>query len=270
MHITSRESLDAVMAPLTASFPQVTLEEMNRVPLLDRNDTKYVMDVADLPAIMKEAVSLYNVLEVKGNRNRKYETIYFDSEDNLLYRMHHNGKASRYKLRIRRYLDTGQTFYELKAKNPKSRTVKTRIKYDGPSVEGDQLLAPFSTFCSRELELLEHPKSTLTVHFDRMTLMHATEPERITIDTGLELYADNDQKAIMNLCIVEVKQPRDRNSPFAQIMHRNRIFPMRISKYCLGMILLHQDLKMNNFKPRMLRLQKILNKSNRDNLINII
>lgn len=259
MQKTSRESLDAMLSPCVESFLPVSLEEMSRVLLMDRADTKFVMHVADLPSVLQEAREQYSVLEVAGNRNRRYKTIYFDSEDYKLYRMHHNGKLRRYKLRIRKYQDTGQTFLELKSKNPKRHTEKTRMRYYGSGEDSDPL-APFRSFCRHEAELLGKAKESLRVEFDRITLVHNSKPERITIDTGLTLSSGNEQKELLNLCILEVKQPRDGGSPFSRIMLRKKIFPLRISKYCLGMIMHHEDLKKNNFKPRMMRLQKIMNK----------
>jgi len=269
MDITSREGLDLLMTPLVDHLMPVTLQEMNRVQLMDRADTKYVMHIAGLPAVLREAENQYNVLEVSGNRNRRYETHYFDSADYGLYRMHHNGKARRYKLRIRRYVDTDQTFYELKSRNHKRRTVKTRVQVDGGKLQCD-ILAPFQSFCPKEIGRLDHILNSLTVHFDRLTLVHKEKPERITIDTGLVWNTGSSCRSLLNLCIVEVKQPRDSSSPFSRIMQQNRIFPLRISKYCLGMILHHQDLKKNNFKPRMLRLQKILNSYKTDNYIKLL
>ncbi len=262
MYITCRNSLNDLLHPMVQSLKPVSLSELNRLQLMDRADTKYVMHIADLPGILREAAKEYAVLEVQGNRNRRYETIYFDSDDHLLYRMHHNGKAKRYKLRIRKYFDTGQTFFELKSKNPKSRTVKTRVMWQKPHEELNDPIEPFRSFCQPEVDRLHNIHESLKVHFDRITLMHDEKPERITIDTGLVLTRGNHQKHLLNLCIVEVKQPRDSSSPFARLMNQNKIFPMRISKYCLGMILHYQNLKRNNFKPRMLRLQKILKKHN--------
>ncbi len=269
MGVLTRKDLDALLTPRVDQFAPVTLEELNRVQLMDRTDTKYVMHIADLPEILSEAVAQYKVLEVSGNRHRRYETHYFDSKGYQLYRMHHNGKASRYKLRIRKYTDTGQTFYELKSKNPKKRTIKIRRQYDG-ELHNHSILNPFRTFCPDAVDRLEGVHQSLSVCFDRLTLVHAEKPERITLDTGLLFYHGSTEKALLNLCVVEVKQPRDSSSSFASILHRHKTFPLRISKYCLGMILHHQELKKNNFKPRMLRLQKIVNKYNNDNYIHII
>jgi len=266
----TRNDIKALLDPLVAQFTPVSLKELNRVQLMDRADTKYVMHIEDLPGILREAVPKYQMLEVSGNRGRGYATHYFDSAAHKLYLMHHNGKAKRYKLRIREYSDTKQTFYELKSKNPKKRTVKTRIQYQN-GLEQDKPLNPFYSFCPEVVENLEGVYQSLSVYFERITLIHAEQPERITLDTGLVFQHDKSEKSLLNLCVVEVKQPRDSLSAFAGILHRHKVYPLRVSKYCLGMILLHQDMKKNNFKPRMLRLQKILNKyNNNENLTRII
>ena len=48
-----------------------------------------------------------------------------------LYHDHHNGKLNRYKVRRRRYIDTDTEFLEVKLKNNKKRTIKSRIKLSG-------------------------------------------------------------------------------------------------------------------------------------------
>lgn len=44
-----------------------------------------------------------------------------------MYRMHHCGKKVREKIRVRTYLDTNDTFLEIKNKNNHGRTKKKRI-----------------------------------------------------------------------------------------------------------------------------------------------
>ena len=72
---------------------------------------------------------------------------------------------------------------------------------------------------------------------------------------------------VPGLIIAEVKQERyNRDSPFIQAMKRSRIQPMRISKYCIGSVLLNnstknnlfkEQFKYNRFKPKILTLNKI-------------
>ena len=53
--------------------------------------------------------------------------LYFDTDDYEMYRMHHAGRTVREKIRVRTYLDSLDTFLEVKNKNNHGRTKKKRI-----------------------------------------------------------------------------------------------------------------------------------------------
>jgi hypothetical protein len=62
------------------------------------------------------------------------------------------------------------------------------------------------------------------------------------------------------LIIAELKQEQlDRNSPFYQLMKKERIRPYRLSKYCIGSVEIYGEevLKFNRFKKKLLFLNKI-------------
>jgi hypothetical protein len=67
--------------------------------------------------------------------------------------------------------------------------------------------------------------------------------------------------ALENVVVAELKQADlDRNSPFYQIMKKQGIRPLRVSKYCVGLYSIHgqQKIKGNRFKKKI----KILNSIN--------
>ena len=101
---------------------------MDSVKLMDRTDTKFVFNIDILPAVLNEAKVFYKILDVEGNRISRYKTLYFDTQDFDLYNKHHSGKLNRYKVRHRTYVESSLGFLEVKFKNNKGRTLKTRIK----------------------------------------------------------------------------------------------------------------------------------------------
>src|SRR5262245_39433091 len=103
------------------SFDPISLPEMENVKLMDRLDAKFTFRVDQLGAILQEIRPHYRLLEVGGIRANRYETVYFDTENLLLYSKHHAGKFTRYKIRFRKYVDSGLCFFEIKAKNNKGR-----------------------------------------------------------------------------------------------------------------------------------------------------
>src|SRR4051812_12077582 len=108
-------------------FSPITLEEMDEVKLQDRTDTKFVFAAKLLPSILEKLSKDCKVLEVNGIRLSRYETLYYDTDDFLLYNMHQNRRANRYKIRTRKYVESDLNFFEIKFKNNKGRTIKERV-----------------------------------------------------------------------------------------------------------------------------------------------
>ncbi|MGK0279252.1 MAG: hypothetical protein ACI9RU_002028, partial [Litorivivens sp.] len=104
------------------AFEPISLSEMEGTALLDRTDTKFMLDQGTLIELLKEVQGDYRILEVKGIRMNRYKTLYFDTPDLDFYHLHQNGKKNRHKVRSRKYLDSDLCFLEVKFKNNKGRT----------------------------------------------------------------------------------------------------------------------------------------------------
>jgi len=241
-------------------FDPITLKEMDSVKLQDRIDTKFMFKDNLLPLILDRMINDYYILDINGIRYNHYETLYFDTEQFDLYLKHHNGRVNRYKFRARRYVESDLNFFEIKFKNQKGRTVKDRIKR--PEL--------VSKICDTSYEFVKNtsninPESLvakLWVNYRRMTFVGKHTQERLTIDTKLTFLDEHQTVPITGLVIAEVKQGSVRDkSPFVGIMRHHKVKEKSISKYCLGVISLHQDIKKNRFKPTLLYLQKLLKAS---------
>lgn len=241
---------------IISTFDPITLEQMDDVRLLNRVDTKFVLNQNKLPGMLDGLQDEYLVLSVDGTRLYPYKTTYFDTDDLVAYRNHHNGKLNRYKVRIRTYMVSGQNYFEIKFKNNKKRTIKSRVivPTDEPDITGnaEELLLKKSPFIKSELQ----PK--LTVCFRRTTLVSKKMNERITIDTDISYKFDHRQKDFNGLMIVEVKQARSQESPIIRRLHSMHLNPARLSKYCLGIISMYEGIKYNTFKETLLNINKIL------------
>ena len=148
-------------------------------------------------------------------------------------------------------------FLEIKFKNNKGRTDKKRIRITDfdMGLEGEN--REFVTKVMHE-EIPLTPKIWNT--FTRLTLVHNTEPERLTIDLDLGFEYEDDQGSLSKIVIAEVKQEKQsRNSTFVQTVKQMAIRPMGFSKYCMGTALLNRHLKYNNFKERFLTVNEISN-----------
>ena len=85
-----------------SKFDPIALKEMNSVSLLKRVDTKFLTTESKLLEFLPSIEKDYRVLEVEENRLMSYSTLYFDTEDLIAYTDHHNGKAKRQKIRMRK------------------------------------------------------------------------------------------------------------------------------------------------------------------------
>ncbi len=102
------------------SFEEISLGEIEKVAaLLDRIDLKFTINISELPEILEFVKPYYSALCIEDKRIMQYKSLYFDTADFNLYKIHHNGKLNRYKVRIREYSDTNTVFFETKFKNNK-------------------------------------------------------------------------------------------------------------------------------------------------------
>lgn len=248
------------LTTLLQVFEPISLKEMDSVKLQDRVDTKFMFKESDMPELFRRMSEHYKVLEIKGQRFNHYETLYFDTHSFNLYIRHHNGKANRYKFRSRRYVESDLNFFEVKFKNNKGRTIKDRIKR--PEIvkliadKSKDLVNSISNVDPSSLE----PK--LWVNYVRITFVSKTSQERLTVDTMLTFKNDIQEHLYSGLVIAEVKRASGRDkSHFVDLMKSFGIAQKSISKYCLGVITLHPELKKNVFKPTLLYLNKLLKAS---------
>lgn len=246
-----------LLTDILQQFNPITLEQMDGVKLMDRTDTKFTFNSNLLPIVLQEAKQFYRILDVEGNRISRYKTLYFDTEDFDLYNKHHSGKLNRYKIRHRTYVESNLGFLEVKFKNNKGRTLKTRIKESsvpdlttGKAFDFLKKILPFNP-----LVLL--PK--IWINYSRITLVNKVSAERLTLDLFLEFEKDGQTKNMNQLVIAEVKQDSKVASPFITIMRQKHIRQGSISKYCFGVAHSFSQVKKNNFKQKLLNVNKIIN-----------
>ena len=111
-----------------ASMEAISLEEMDAVKLMNRIDTKYVTTEGTALEIFRDAAEMgYRACEIEGERVTSYHSMYFDTPDLEMFRIHRSGRKVRQKIRVRTYRITGMTFLEVKRKNNKGRTKKKRM-----------------------------------------------------------------------------------------------------------------------------------------------
>ena len=235
-------------------FDPIDLKQMDRVKLLERTDTKYLLSKARLLDLLPDLFEHYYVLEVEGKKTSAYHTVYLDTAEKKEFKQHLQGRYKRHKVRFRTYIETGISFLEVKLKQ-KGKTNKKRIS----TTIQEGLDQNQGSFLKQWIP--ENPADlsrSLQNTFDRITLVHKTEQERVTIDLNLNFTRDDKKVILTEPVIIELKQSRfNRKSIISTLLRANLIRPQQMSKYCIGCILLDKTLKYNRFKTRLLELNKI-------------
>ena len=245
------------------TFAPISLEQMQEIQLMDRLDYKYVAPVSLLPALLEEISSLFLVQTNKDVRIASYRTQYFDTPGLDYFVMHQNGKSSRQKIRIRSYVESNLAFLEIKNKNNKGRTRKIRVKVDTPVVhsiadldEEQDFLDEHSLFNSGSLA------PVLENSFHRITLVNNRKTERVTIDFNISFlnYATNKEKMLEDIMVLELKQDGHQYSDFRAVLEKLNIRRVSFSKYCIGVAMTNPDVKYNQFKKKLIRINKLAKK----------
>ncbi|MFM7054985.1 MAG: polyphosphate polymerase domain-containing protein [Bacteroidota bacterium] len=242
------------MLKTLAQFEGLSLADLDRVSLQNRMDTKFVFNDYLLPDVLEKLrLAGYKTLSIDGVRAFRYSSVYFDTDDFSLYGRHAAGKMNRYKVRRRSYVDTGGTFFEIKFKNNRGRTIKSRVGVDSvnDTDNASRLLGEKTPYDFTTLH------EQIVVDYTRITLTGPDFKERLTIDTDLTYVMGDRKWSVDGLVVAELKQNRTAASTFSKLMKEYHIRPSSLSKYCLGVAALADNVKKNSFKPQILMVKKI-------------
>ena len=255
------ENIDGLILRSVERLAPITLPEMKSIKLMNRTDTKFVTSKAVLLRLLEMADGHYFAQHIGETCISKYRTIYWDTDDYFFYTRHHCGHAPRQKVRVRTYMDSLETFLEIKTKNNKKRTKKKRIQVPDP----DSLGQEGADFVLERTHIaLDRLHPALQNRFERITLVNYGKTERLTIDFNVEFhnFDTNRESGTADLVIIELKRDGNVPSPILDILRRLRIEPSGFSKYCIGTVLTNSTIRQNNFKPKLQNITRLIHKGN--------
>lgn len=239
----------------------VSLEEMSAVSLMNRVDTKYLTTAAKLGLVLEDAYRAgYRICEIEGQRRLSYASVYYDTPDLQMFTAHRNGKKTRQKVRVRTYLVDGQTFLEIKRKNNRGRTKKKRIRIPSDSVMGFAAMPEASDFLRKQSWWGPDDISPeTTTDFSRFTLVNPSMTERITMDMDVRFrnFRSGREASLEDLVIIEIKQDGRMESQMRKILLDHRIFPYRMSKYCMAVTLTDPQARPGRFIEKVRYIEKL-------------
>lgn len=247
------------MNEILGQFAPISLEEMSGIRLMNRIDTKFVTTIPVLMRLLEMAQKEYWAQEIAGERNMKYDTTYYDTEGFDMFYVHQSGHTNRQKLRFRTYVSSNLQFMEVKTKNNHGRTKKKRMKVTDMNLDEQEKLDFLHQHLRYEREELI---PAIRNNFNRITLVNKAKTERLTIDSNLQFFnlVSGVNKHMGDLVIVELKRDGLCYSPVLEMLRQLRVFPHGFSKYCMGSALTNDQLQVNRFKPKLIDVEKILNR----------
>jgi len=240
-------------------FSTIELSSLDKEHLQDRVDTKFVLHQSQLPALLVKLENSHQILEVEGCGIQPYQNLYFDDAQLSLYLQHHDKKGNRCKVRLRKYASNNTVFFEVKQKINRQRTIKLRIPHHelNETLSAEALDFFYQTVTTNVGNL----RPTLWCDFNRITLVSPGQDERMTVDYDITVRNLKRTVSFDGLALIEVKHASNKPSSFNILAKQNKIKKMSISKYTMGLAHLHPELKQNNFRMKLLAVERIRNKN---------
>jgi VTC domain len=255
MYISSEDS-----AWLTGSFNPISLKALEASSgMLERIDNKYVVGQDVLRRAAPELEKRFDVLDIAGRRSFTYDTCYFDDQDCRSYFDHHQSRSKRVKVRMRKYLEAGLCFVEVKLKDRRGMTVKKRLRcaldlFGVLDERAEKFIQEvYASLYGREFT---HAISrNLDMRYRRITLVAKDGGERMTLDNGVCFKMDGGRRTVDDsLFIVEAKSAKG-NGIADRILRRLHQHPTKhVSKYCTGLATMREGTKNNNFRRALKKL----------------
>jgi hypothetical protein len=238
-----------------ARFDEASPELLEARALQQRVDRKYLLPKGLMDSLLEDLGTYYRLARAGDALLARYDTLYFDTPDRLLYEDHRRGRRPRYKVRVRHYLDRRLIFLEIKRKDTNGCTRKARLGLPfGETRFGADACQFIDAHCPVGATRLI-PR--VSVAFFRLTLVGEQANERVTFDWNIEFRDGQRCQREADLVIVEIKQARYSNiSGVFDALRRLHVREQPLSKYCLATVRLAR-VRANTFRPALRAVERL-------------
>jgi hypothetical protein len=234
-------------------FAPVGLDELNRhAANLTRVDRKYAISVDDLAGAVASLDPRTRILELEGQREFRYASVYFDTPARESFRLAAHRRRRRFKVRTRTYLDSGDCWLEVKTRGGRHRTVKERTPY--PRADRGRLTGTAVRFVADVLaERGLDPRSAgelsaaLSTEFTRTTLWLPGDSSRTTIDRRLTVSTRDGPRADFPGAVILETKSGASPSAVDRLLWSRGIRPAKVSKFAVGMAAIDDTLPHNRW-----------------------
>ncbi len=238
---------------LRASYAPVGLTELDETASLQRRvDRKYLVTPATWAEVLGDLARAPRVLEIDDLRSFRYESVYYDTADRQSFRAAAHRRPRRFKVRTRRYVDTGRAAIEVKLRSRTGDTVKHRAwlyEQDVTTPRPGGGLPPaawdFVAGFPHTADAVGALVATLTTTYERATLV--TDDARVTVDESVVGTSPTGAAAAFpHVLIVETKSP-SRAGDVDRALWRHGARPQKVSKYCTSLAAIETSLPANRW-----------------------
>ncbi|AUZ88032.1 molecular chaperone [Arthrobacter agilis] len=230
----------------------ISLEALNNTAALQtRIDRKYVVGTRLADVILESFDAEARVLEMSGRRSFTYNSVYFDTPNLDSYLLAARGRRRRYKIRTRTYVDTANSFLEVKTEGARAATVKERIPYDpadshrltneGLNYINETLTSSIGYMPSGMLQ------PVIETRYRRITLYLPASESRATIDCGVTWRKPGGHALELDGAVIIETKSGHAASALDRHLWAHGIRPSRISKFATGLAALDPALPANRW-----------------------
>lgn len=248
--------MEEKIASLLQCYSSVKLSDIQsgNAGLMKRQETKFILTQDQLLTCLEMFKNDFSVLVINENCTHRYNTRYYDTEDLQSYNDHHRGKNVRFKIRKRKYISNGESFFEIKLRSNKKSINKYRIP---SNFEENEINETEQQYIKSYLPTFEKRLYNFILQNDytRIVLINKGKNLRITFDYNIAFLCGDNSIHINNIVIAEFKynkMPKD----YIQKMTNLGVCSTSFSKYCIGTAILNDKVKRNNFKTNLIKIKQ--------------
>lgn len=237
---------------LVRLLPEVDLRTLeSNAALLTRVDRKYVVPVSTVERLVASLDDDWRSLDVAGTRLFGYTSTYFDTADLHTYRAHLQRRRRRFKVRVRRYVDSDSCMLEVKRKGLRGLTVKERTPHPvwGQRELGESGHAFVADVVRGHAVLPSGPLNpVVTTCNRRATLASLSGQARLTVDTDLACGWGDAHLALRAGFVLVESKADGLGSSVDRTLRALGERPVSVSKYCIGVASLGLELPSNPWR----------------------
>ena len=228
-------------------LPSVSLAKIgNTAGLQTRRDRKYVVSPEFVDRLISELWPEVLALEIDGQRDFGYESLYFDTPDLVSYLAAAHRRRRRFKVRHRHYVDAGTAMLEVKVRTGRGRNAKLRLPVDNAGANLFSTAGRVFVDGAVGAGTAERLVPILITRYRRSTLVDLDGPSRLTIDRVVTCTDRDGSTASVDGIVLETKTVGP-PSQFDRWLWAQGHRPIQLSKYCPGLAALRPTLPANKW-----------------------